>query len=353
MTEIKKKEGVDENTQSEIQGSNSGGEKIGIYEKVRLIQEKIKKLSKTEKNVGQNYDFFNEKEILDNLKPLLSEYKLSIHASDDPSQPFFFERNLNTVYVRYLKKIEIIDCESHVFNVEEFNKQQTKGSAETYGMKYFLQKYFVIPAIDKSDPDFEPKQVTSSPQQVKIPIGSTVQVQPTQTGQVNKTVAEARQLYKLYTSVTAKDFRGTKINSFFEFFNSKIAPKIGISEKIHPGNLAKSLETLDDANYQENMNEANKILDAIYNTAEEISKSKFQLSRDTYKVLRNGKEKIIKFNEKLEADISQFNLKELVAQNKIKELQALSDALAGFTNTFIGTVQLEVSRSNFAKQEKS
>src|ERR1700741_3656871 len=86
--------------------------KLNIYIKLQKIQSETKELIRTEKNKFQNYFFFNELQILQLLKPLLNKYQLTILLSDDTSQPFVHEKDGKEHYVKYLKKLEIVDTEN-------------------------------------------------------------------------------------------------------------------------------------------------------------------------------------------------------------------------------------------------
>ena len=87
-------------------------EKQNIYTKLQLIQSEVKELIRTEENKFQKYKFFNELQVLKLLRPLLSKYQLTILLSDDISQPFIHEKDGKEHYVKYLKKLEIIDSEN-------------------------------------------------------------------------------------------------------------------------------------------------------------------------------------------------------------------------------------------------
>src|SRR3954468_21853535 len=80
-----------------------------IYTKLQNIQSQIKELIRTEENKFQKYFFFNELQILQLLKPLLKNYNLVILLSDDTSQPFIHEKDGKEHFIKYLKKLEIID----------------------------------------------------------------------------------------------------------------------------------------------------------------------------------------------------------------------------------------------------
>ena len=135
---------------------------INIYTKLQKIQSEIKELIRTEENKFQKYFFFNELQVLQLLKPLLEKYKLTLLLSDDISQPFIHEREGKEHFVKYLKKLEIIDTESPenklLFNFwaagSNVDLAKAKGSSETYAIKYLLSKFFLVPVKDEGDPDY-------------------------------------------------------------------------------------------------------------------------------------------------------------------------------------------------------
>jgi ERF superfamily len=83
-----------------------------IYLKLQSIQSEIKELIRTEENKFQKYKFFNELQVLKLLRPLLNKHKLVLLLSDDISQPFIHEKDGKEHFVKYLKKLEIVDTES-------------------------------------------------------------------------------------------------------------------------------------------------------------------------------------------------------------------------------------------------
>lgn len=85
---------------------------MNLHAKLQKIQSEIKELIRTEENKFQKYFFFNELQILQLLKPLLEKYKLVILLSDDVSQPFIHEKEGKEHFIKYLKKLEIVDIET-------------------------------------------------------------------------------------------------------------------------------------------------------------------------------------------------------------------------------------------------
>ena len=86
--------------------------KLNIYLKLQSIQSEIKELIRTEENKFQKYKFFNELQVLKLLRPLLNKYQLTLLLSDDISQPFIHEKDGKEHFIKYLKKLEIVDSEN-------------------------------------------------------------------------------------------------------------------------------------------------------------------------------------------------------------------------------------------------
>ena len=84
---------------------------LNIYQKLHLLQSEIKELIRTEENKFQKYKFFNELQVLKLLRPLLNKHKLILLLSDDTTQPFIHEKDGKEHFIKYLKKLEIIDSE--------------------------------------------------------------------------------------------------------------------------------------------------------------------------------------------------------------------------------------------------
>ena len=152
--------------------------KLNIYTKLQLIQSEVKELIRKEENKSQKYKFFNELQVLNLLKPSLNKYQLTILLSDDISQPFIHEKDGKEHYVKYLKKLEIIDSENPdnklLFNFwaagSNVDLAKAKGSSETYAIKYMLSKFFLIPVKDEGDPDYRQREENDklSPEQRKV-----------------------------------------------------------------------------------------------------------------------------------------------------------------------------------------
>jgi ERF superfamily len=139
-----------------------------IYQKLHLIQAQIKELIRTERNTHQNYFFFNELQVLQLLKPLLEKYKLTILLSDDDNKEFTCEQLGKMYFVKYGKKCLVVDSENPTEQLTFYfwapglnqDPAKAKGSAETYAVKYFLSKLFLIPVKDEGDPDYRKMEET-------------------------------------------------------------------------------------------------------------------------------------------------------------------------------------------------
>jgi hypothetical protein len=79
----------------------------------------------------------------------------------DIADSFSCEKIEKEWVVRYTKQVRITNCENADENIvlnfwaagQNTDIAKAKGSAETYAVKYFLQKLFLIPTSDTLDPD--------------------------------------------------------------------------------------------------------------------------------------------------------------------------------------------------------
>jgi len=150
---------------------------LNIYQKLHTIQSKLNHLTKMELNKFQHYKYVSEYQILTILKPLLEEQKLTLTFSDeitptkyDENSVSYDDENLTNLYfkkedkewvIKYLKKAVLTNAEkpeeqlTYYFWAMGQNTDiaKAKGSAETYAIKYFLMKFFLIPTSDNLDPD--------------------------------------------------------------------------------------------------------------------------------------------------------------------------------------------------------
>jgi hypothetical protein len=141
-----------------------------IYNKLHHIQSKIGQLEKTRENKFQKYFYAGEYDLLKAIKPLLAEQQLLLIFSDEINEthPLWKEQIGKEWLVHYLKKAQLINAENNSEQLTYYfwamaqntDLAKAKGSAETYAIKYFLQKFFLIPTDNNLDPDaFDSKEV--------------------------------------------------------------------------------------------------------------------------------------------------------------------------------------------------
>jgi hypothetical protein len=131
-----------------------------LYQKLQSIQAKTGQISKTERNKFGNYKYFTEQQALNILKPLLEAQKLTLTFSDNPNG-IFTEKTEKEWMVRYGKQAILTNSEDpkeqltfHFWAIgSNTDPAKAKGCAETYAIKYFLTKFFLIPTTDELDPD--------------------------------------------------------------------------------------------------------------------------------------------------------------------------------------------------------
>lgn len=86
---------------------------MNVYQKLFIIQnsKEFKELLRTEENKFQKYMYFDERQVLEKLKPLLAKEKLLLLLSDS-RQDFTYHKEGTMYEVKYLKELKIIDIEA-------------------------------------------------------------------------------------------------------------------------------------------------------------------------------------------------------------------------------------------------
>lgn len=133
-----------------------------IYTKLKNIQSQNTEILKDNLNKFQHYKYFTEYQTLTFLKPLLSEQGLSLHL-EDLNTDYKVELVEKNWVVQYWKQATLINTENPEEKIiskflalgSNQDIAKAKGSAETYAIKYFLTKFFLIPITDNLDPDRE------------------------------------------------------------------------------------------------------------------------------------------------------------------------------------------------------
>ncbi|KLL03196.1 MAG: single-stranded DNA-binding protein [Mycoplasmataceae bacterium RV_VA103A] len=131
-----------------------------IYQKLVQIQAKTGQITKAEENKFGKYKYFTEKQAFKILKPLLAEHKLTLTFSDKEGH-FTSQKTEKEWVVNYLKQAILTNSEApfeqltfHYWAIgSNLDPAKAKGCAETYAIKYFLTKFFLIPTTDELDPD--------------------------------------------------------------------------------------------------------------------------------------------------------------------------------------------------------
>ena len=131
-----------------------------IYHKLALIQNEAQDLAKSKYNTFQKYKYFDEYATLTKIKPLLNKQKLTLTFDDVPTD-FNVEKTEKEWVIKYRKRAILTNAENpseqltfHFWAMgQNTDIAKAKGSAETYAIKYFLTKFFLIPITDNLDPD--------------------------------------------------------------------------------------------------------------------------------------------------------------------------------------------------------
>jgi len=97
---------------------------------------------------------FSHSEILKSLEPLLKKYKLTLLLSNDNSQPFIHEKKDKEHFIKYLKRVEIMDNENPkdklLFNFwavgSNVDLEKAKTDAENCVAKSMLCGLFLVPS---------------------------------------------------------------------------------------------------------------------------------------------------------------------------------------------------------------
>ena len=133
-----------------------------IYTKLQKIQGQGTEILKDNINRFQHYKYFTEYQALTFLKPLLAEQGLSLHL-EDLITDYKVEQIEKNWVVQYWKQATLINNENPEQKItskflalgSNQDIAKAKGVAETYAIKYFLTKFFLIPITDNLDPDKE------------------------------------------------------------------------------------------------------------------------------------------------------------------------------------------------------
>jgi hypothetical protein len=87
-------------------------DQLNIYQKISKIQIEAGKIIRDEINRFQNYTYFEEFQVLSRLKPLLEKYNLILLSSDNTDLGYVHEKIDKEHYLKYGKKVDLIDTDS-------------------------------------------------------------------------------------------------------------------------------------------------------------------------------------------------------------------------------------------------
>lgn len=141
-------------------------EKLNLYQKLLVIQTKIKGLGQDKKS--NNYSYVTGSKLLKEVKPLMNELKLllkqEVLSIDNLRMDYKtgintqYEKDKSEILSKVMMRFTWIDTESgekdeNLFGANGQNDwEKGLGSALTYAERYFLLKYFHI-ATDEDDID--------------------------------------------------------------------------------------------------------------------------------------------------------------------------------------------------------
>lgn len=232
-----------------------------IYLKLQKVQSEVKELIRTEENKAQKYNFFNELQVLKHLKPLLDKNKLLILLSDDENKEFKQEKIGNMYLVQYWKIMEVFNAEnpeervsfSFVAIGQNNDPAKAKGSAETYAVKYFLSKLFLIPVKNEMDPDYSPRE-TESEENLLRSSHFNKNDQNLLAKKVDQYYSQTKptlnQVDALMNFLVQKRGNSKEIQTNFLKEVDKLMPKYRIVGETAPGNLRGRVNLLKEEDYQ-------------------------------------------------------------------------------------------------------
>ncbi|KLL03393.1 MAG: Erf family protein [Mycoplasmataceae bacterium RV_VA103A] len=216
-----------------------------LYQKLQLIQSQIGQLEKTRENKFQKYFYAGEYDLLKVIKPWLANQRLVLIFSDELNEqvPLVRERLEKEWLVQYLKKAELINADNSEEKLTYYfwtmatntDLAKAKGSAETYAVKYFLQKFFLLPVDSNLDPDAFDNTPKESENVAKTPPKPTI------------TTQQVESLINLFRTKTAdnKERQTAFLNEL-----DKVLEKRGVKGKTTSGNFRERLSGLWPVDYQ-------------------------------------------------------------------------------------------------------
>lgn len=152
-------------------------EGLGIYEKLIVVQ-MLLKAPKNQWNEFSKFHYRNCEDILEALKPLLLNHKLTLILSDSIvylGDRFFVKATAKLIDVETEESIEVEAYAREEASLKGMSSAQVTGATSSYARKYALNGMFCID--DTRDPDNLPPQ-QNTPPATKAPANTPVQQKP-------------------------------------------------------------------------------------------------------------------------------------------------------------------------------
>lgn len=193
-------------------------EGVGIYEKLREIQQKLK-APKNQFNSFGKYHYRSCEDILEAVKPLLSDTALYIHDDVVTVGERYYVR-ANVVFTNGKDTITATAYAREELDKKGMDGSQITGTASSYARKYALNGLFLIDDTKDADTN-ENKKQTEQPPLSKGPTPNTEPDVPDFTPPKGPEPIQAIQKKTLGGLMKAKGMSGADQKSFFEFTMDK------------------------------------------------------------------------------------------------------------------------------------
>lgn len=153
-------------------------ERLNLLEKLSEVQNELK-APKSQKNTFGNYKYRSAEDILESVKPILKEQRLSLVISDELKN--IGER----YYVEATANLYDLDSDKTLSNKAFAREEETKkgmdgsqitGTASSYARKYALNGLFNIDDTKDADTDEYQNQTTKSETTKKVSLATESQI---------------------------------------------------------------------------------------------------------------------------------------------------------------------------------
>lgn len=176
---------------------------MSVLEKLMIVQSRLKAPKSQFNNFG-NYNYRNCEDILEALKPLLSEVRAAVIISDDIvmiGQRYYIKSTAVLIDTESGDKIENIAFAREEESKKGMDASQVTGSSSSYARKYALNGLFGIDDTKDSD-------TTNTEEKGKSKAGKTADMSAFFTGEVTFKMAE-----DLYEAGNVTGYSREKLNT--------------------------------------------------------------------------------------------------------------------------------------------